>query len=215
MTYAGLEILGQAIERAGTIDKAAVIAEIKKAPFKTVIGEVNLADNINHKVWTVGQWQDGSFNGVASDGIAGAKAPVKKERLEVTSSNGPPARFTPRRRTPHESGNGDNRYRYAARRHLCTRRAGPDAAIRRRADHEPRQRRDAGRGLLRRLLAVHVVSAQPAAAACSSSRRPPSSSTGRSTPCCCGRWSIAPRTRACSRSTPSSRPSACCSCSRA
>lgn len=79
MTYAGLEILGQAIERAGTTDKAAVIAEIKKKPFQTVVGEVNLADNINHKVWTTGQWQDGTFNGVASDGIPGAKAPVKKQ----------------------------------------------------------------------------------------------------------------------------------------
>ena len=78
-TYAGLEILGQAIERAGTTDKAAVIAEIKKKPFTTVIGEVNLADNVNHNVWAVGQWQGGSFNGVASAGIAGAKAPVKKD----------------------------------------------------------------------------------------------------------------------------------------
>ena len=78
-TYAGLEILGQAIERAGTVDKAAVIAEIRKKPFTTVIGEVDLKDNINHKVWSVGQWQGGSFNGVASDGIPGAKAPVKKE----------------------------------------------------------------------------------------------------------------------------------------
>jgi branched-chain amino acid transport system substrate-binding protein len=77
-TYAGLEILGQAIERAGTTDKAKVIAEIRKGPFKTVIGEVNLADNINHNVWAVGQWQDGTFNGVASAGIPGAKAPVKK-----------------------------------------------------------------------------------------------------------------------------------------
>ena len=79
VTYAGLEILGQAIERAGTTDKAKVIAEIRKAPFKTVIGEVNLADGINHKVWTVGQWQNGIFNGVAADGITGAKAPVKKD----------------------------------------------------------------------------------------------------------------------------------------
>lgn len=77
-TYAGLEILAQAIERAGTKDKAAVIAELRKAPFKTVIGEVNLKDNINHNVWAVGQWQDGAFNGVASSGIPGAKAPLKK-----------------------------------------------------------------------------------------------------------------------------------------
>jgi branched-chain amino acid transport system substrate-binding protein len=78
VTYAGLEILGQAIERAGTTDKAAVIAEMRKKPFTTVIGEINLADNINHNVWAVGQWQDGSFNGVAAAGIPGAKAPVKK-----------------------------------------------------------------------------------------------------------------------------------------
>lgn len=78
-TYAGLEILGQAIERAGTIDKAAVIAEIKKKPFTTVIGEIDLKDNINHKVWSAGQWQGGVFNGVASAGLPGAKAPVKKE----------------------------------------------------------------------------------------------------------------------------------------
>jgi branched-chain amino acid transport system substrate-binding protein len=78
-TYAGLEILGQAIERAGTTDKAAVIAELRKSPFTTVIGQVNLADNINHNVWAVGQWQGGSFNGVAAKGIDGAKAPVKKE----------------------------------------------------------------------------------------------------------------------------------------
>ncbi len=79
VTYAGLQILEQAIERAGTTDKAAVIAEIKKKPFTTVVGEINLADNINHNVWSVGQWQNGSFNGVASKGVDGAKAPVKKE----------------------------------------------------------------------------------------------------------------------------------------
>ena len=79
VTFAGLEILGQAIERAGTTDKAAVIAELRKKPFTTVIGEVNLADNINHNVWAVGQWQNGSFNGVSSKGIDGAKAPEKKQ----------------------------------------------------------------------------------------------------------------------------------------
>ena len=79
VTYAGLQVLEQAIERAGTTDKAAVIAEIKKKPFDTVVGEISLADNINHKVWSVGQWQNGSFNGVASKGMEGAKAPVRKE----------------------------------------------------------------------------------------------------------------------------------------
>jgi branched-chain amino acid transport system substrate-binding protein len=77
-TYAGLQVLGQAIERAGTTDRAAVINEIRKAPFKTVIGEINLADNLNHRLWTVGQWQDGVFHGIASKGLDGAKAPIRK-----------------------------------------------------------------------------------------------------------------------------------------
>lgn len=76
--YAALQILGEAIERAGTTDKAAVIAEIKKKPYATVFGEIDLADGVNHKIWTTGQWQKGSFNAVASDGKGGLKEPVKK-----------------------------------------------------------------------------------------------------------------------------------------
>lgn len=78
MTYASLQILEQAIERAGTLDRAAVIAEIKKTPAKTVLGELPLADNINHRLWTVGQWQDGVFHGVASTGLEGAREPIRK-----------------------------------------------------------------------------------------------------------------------------------------
>lgn len=78
VVYSGLQILEQAIERAGTIDRAAVIAEIRKTPAKTVLGEINLADNINHTNWTVGQWQDGAFHGIASKGLSGAKAPIRK-----------------------------------------------------------------------------------------------------------------------------------------
>jgi len=78
VTYAGLEILGQAIERAGTKDRAAVVKEINKRPFKTVMGEISLADNVNHTIWTVGQWQDGAFYGIASKGLDGARKPIRK-----------------------------------------------------------------------------------------------------------------------------------------
>lgn len=78
VTYAGLEILGQAIERAGTKDRAAVVNEIKKRPFNTVMGEISLADNVNHTIWTVGQWQDGAFYGIASKGLDGARKPIPK-----------------------------------------------------------------------------------------------------------------------------------------
>lgn len=79
MTYAGLQVLGQAIEQAGTKDRAAVIEAIKTGTFDTVMGTIDFQDNVNPNVWTVGQWRDGVFVGVAADGIDGAVAPVKKQ----------------------------------------------------------------------------------------------------------------------------------------
>jgi branched-chain amino acid transport system substrate-binding protein len=78
MTYASLEILEQAITRAGSLDKAAVLAAIKTAPFQTVMGELDLTNNVNPKFWTVGQWQGGVFYGVAANGFDDVKAPIVK-----------------------------------------------------------------------------------------------------------------------------------------
>ncbi|MEX0409092.1 amino acid ABC transporter substrate-binding protein [Aquibium sp. LZ166] len=77
-TYAGLQILGQAIEKAGTLDKAAVVEAIKTGTFDTVIGPVSMPNNVNEKVWTVGQWNNGVFEAVAADGMPVAAEPVKK-----------------------------------------------------------------------------------------------------------------------------------------
>lgn len=77
-TYAGLQILGQAIEKAGSKDKAAVIAAIKANTFDTVIGPISMPNNVNEKVWTVGQWDNGVFKAVAADGLDVAGDPVKK-----------------------------------------------------------------------------------------------------------------------------------------
>lgn len=79
MTYAGLQVLGQAIEQAGTKDRAAVVEAIKTGTFDTVMGMISFEDNVNPNVWTVGQWRDGVFVGVHADGIDGAVAPVAKE----------------------------------------------------------------------------------------------------------------------------------------
>jgi branched-chain amino acid transport system substrate-binding protein len=79
MTYAGLQVLEQAIESAGTLDREAVIEEIRTGSFDTVLGEIAFEDNINRKVWTVGQWRDGVFHGVAGNGVEGAQTPVAKE----------------------------------------------------------------------------------------------------------------------------------------
>jgi branched-chain amino acid transport system substrate-binding protein len=77
-TYAGLQILGQAIEKAGSLDKAAVVAAIKGNTFDTVIGPVAMPDNVNPNVWTVGQWNNGVFEAVAADGLTVSAEPVKK-----------------------------------------------------------------------------------------------------------------------------------------
>jgi branched-chain amino acid transport system substrate-binding protein len=76
--YASLQILQQAIERAGTIDRAKVIEQLKDGSFDTVMGKITFDGNINRHFWTVGQWQDGVFQGVASTGVGGEKAAVAK-----------------------------------------------------------------------------------------------------------------------------------------
>jgi branched-chain amino acid transport system substrate-binding protein len=78
MTYASMEMLEQAITAAGSLDKAAVIDKLKTMTFATVMGELNLAGNVNPKFWTVGQWQDGVFYGVAAEGFEDVREPVVK-----------------------------------------------------------------------------------------------------------------------------------------
>lgn len=77
-TYASLQVLEQAIERAGTIDHPQVIKTIKNGTFDTVMGKMTFDGNINRKFWTMGQWQDGVFYGVASTGLDGEKEPIIK-----------------------------------------------------------------------------------------------------------------------------------------
>lgn len=75
-TYASLQILEQAIEGVGAVDRAAVIEYLKQNSFDTVLGDITFAKQFNKKFWTVGQWQDGVFYGVASTGRPGEK-PVR------------------------------------------------------------------------------------------------------------------------------------------
>jgi branched-chain amino acid transport system substrate-binding protein len=72
MVYSTYQVLEQAIEAVGTIDNAAIIEHIKDNSFDTVIGTLEFDDeNNNPAFWTVGQWQDGLFQGVASTGRDG------------------------------------------------------------------------------------------------------------------------------------------------
>jgi branched-chain amino acid transport system substrate-binding protein len=76
-TYAGLQILQQAIERVGEIDNKKIIAEMRTGTFKTILGDVKLENNQLTKLWWVGQYQGGEYKGVAPN-LPGAVAPQIK-----------------------------------------------------------------------------------------------------------------------------------------
>ena len=74
--YASLQMLEQAIERVGKLDRAAIIKELQTGTFDTVLGKVKLVDNMmQDNFWLIGQWQDGFFVGVAPQ-RAGVGTPV-------------------------------------------------------------------------------------------------------------------------------------------
>jgi branched-chain amino acid transport system substrate-binding protein len=76
VTYVSLQILQQAIERVGKIDRAAVTKEIQTGTFDTIMGKIKLDGNIMPIVWWVGQWKDGEFYGLAPTKYQGAREPV-------------------------------------------------------------------------------------------------------------------------------------------
>lgn len=76
ITYASLQVLQQAIEKVGKVDRAAVAAEIRAGTFETIIGKVKLKDGLLQEVWSVGQWQNGEFYALAPTSQPGARAAV-------------------------------------------------------------------------------------------------------------------------------------------
>jgi branched-chain amino acid transport system substrate-binding protein len=74
--YAMFEMLTQTIETLGSLDRMAIADHIRKNKFKTLVGEIRLPDQTLDKVYTVGQWRDGFFPGVAGVGYT-EFSPVK------------------------------------------------------------------------------------------------------------------------------------------
>ena len=72
-TYASLQVLQQAIERVGKIDRAAITKEIGSGTFDTIRGPVKFENQIYGKIFLVGQWQDGVFQGVGPADRPGVK----------------------------------------------------------------------------------------------------------------------------------------------
>jgi branched-chain amino acid transport system substrate-binding protein len=74
VTYASLQVLEQAIEKAGTLDRKKVLDTIvNDGPWQTIIGPIDLKSHIRGKQWGVGQWQNGQFVGIAPADLPGAK----------------------------------------------------------------------------------------------------------------------------------------------
>jgi branched-chain amino acid transport system substrate-binding protein len=74
VTYASLQVLEQAIEKAGTLDRKKVLETIANGgPWNTVVGPIDLKTQIRENQWGAGQWQDGQFVGVAPSAMPGAK----------------------------------------------------------------------------------------------------------------------------------------------
>jgi branched-chain amino acid transport system substrate-binding protein len=71
-----LQVLTQAFEGVGSMDRDAITEYMKKNTFKTVIGDVDIRKQKLDKYWTVGQWQDGFFHAVNGVGFADYK-PVR------------------------------------------------------------------------------------------------------------------------------------------
>jgi branched-chain amino acid transport system substrate-binding protein len=69
--YASLQVLEQAIEAAGTIDRNAVTQQIRTRKFDTIIGRIDLSTQSNPMFWAVGQWQKGVFHGVKGVNTSG------------------------------------------------------------------------------------------------------------------------------------------------
>ena len=77
--YASLQMLEQAIERVGSLDRAAVVKELQSGTFDTVIGKIKLVNNIPQNAFPlIGQWQNGFFAGVAPQGPGMAPLVVPK-----------------------------------------------------------------------------------------------------------------------------------------
>ena len=76
--YANGQVLKQAFEGAGTLDRDAVTEYLKKNTFETLIGEIDLRSQMQNIAYTVGQWQGGFFHSIAAVGVPPSElVPVK------------------------------------------------------------------------------------------------------------------------------------------
>ncbi len=56
--YANNQLLTQAIEGAGSMDREAIAAHIKSHTYKTLLGEFDMRNQLLNRLYTVGQWHN-------------------------------------------------------------------------------------------------------------------------------------------------------------
>jgi branched-chain amino acid transport system substrate-binding protein len=76
MEYASLQILQQAIEKVGEIDRKKVIDVIAKGTFDTIVGPIKFDNRLIHHAWLTGQYQNGQWVGLAPLDKKGAVQPI-------------------------------------------------------------------------------------------------------------------------------------------
>lgn len=77
LCYSGLQALAQSIEKVGKLDRPAIIKTLGSTTFDTVSGPLKFSNHFLTGGWTVGQWQGGTFWGIAPK-QPGAKDPIAK-----------------------------------------------------------------------------------------------------------------------------------------
>jgi branched-chain amino acid transport system substrate-binding protein len=71
--YSAVEIVQQAIEQVGEVDRPKIRDVIANGKFKTIWGELSYVDQRCASPWAVGQWQNGEMVGVFPSNKSGAK----------------------------------------------------------------------------------------------------------------------------------------------
>jgi len=97
--YASLQMLEQAIERVGKIDRPAIIRELQTGTFDTVLGKIKLENNMpKDAFWLIGQWQNGFFTGVSPQRAGASPLVIRSRRgsrspvFRAAGASGPAAR---------------------------------------------------------------------------------------------------------------------------
>ena len=93
--YACLQIVQQAIEKVGEIDRKKICDEMAKGGKDTLWGDITWKDQLNASPWAVGQWQGGQ--------MVGGFPPTSRTRNRrySRSRNGPSSRLKDRASGSH------------------------------------------------------------------------------------------------------------------